>query len=94
MEPTLPFAEGPNGDLWFMAYREHCGRVTVLAYEYRKTPETKNAAGVVVTAGVTIGACVWGATRKGDRWVGTIGKPGDRGLAMAAGWLKKNDVAG
>ena len=89
----LPIAEGPNGDLWFVAYRETCGRVSVLAYEHRKTPETKNSKGVVVTAGVTLGACLWGATRKGDRWVGTVGKPGDRGLAIAAAWMVKNVTA-
>ena len=89
----LPIAEGPHGDLWCVAYRESCGRVTVLAYEHRKTPQTTNSKGVTVTAGVTLGACLWGATRKGDRWVGTVGKPGDRGLAMAAAWLAKNVTA-
>ena len=89
----LPIAEGPRGDLWFVAYRESCERVTVLVYEHRRTPETKNSKGVTVSAGVALGACLWGATRKGDRWVGTVGKPGDRGLAMAAEWLAKNVTA-
>lgn len=89
----LPIAEGPQGDLWFVAYRESCGRVSVLAYEHRKTPQTTNSKGVTVTAGVALGACLWGATRKGDRWVGTVGKPGDRGLGMAAAWLAKNVTA-
>ena len=89
----LPIAEGPHGDIWFVAYRETCERVTVLAYEHRKTPHTTNSKGVTVTAGVALGACLWGATRKGDRWVGTVGKPGDRGLGMAAAWLAKNVTA-
>lgn len=94
MELELPLAEGPQGDLWFVAYRESCGRVTVLAYEHRKTPQSNTARGAVtVTAGVTLGACLWGATRKGDKWVGAVGKPGDRGLAMAAAWLSKNSVS-
>ena len=90
----LPIAEGPHGDIWFVAYRETCERVSVLAYEHRRTPETKHSKGVTVTAGVALGACLWGATRKDNRWVGTVGKPGDRGLAMAAAWLSKNVTAG
>jgi hypothetical protein len=31
MELELPFAEGPNGDLWFIGYRESCGREPVAA---------------------------------------------------------------
>ena len=92
----LPIAEGPHGDIWFVAYRETCERVSVLETAVTSntfTTQTTNSKGVTVTAGVALGACLWGATRKGDRWVGTVGKPGDRGLGMAAAWLAKNVTA-
>ena len=85
-----PVAEGPVGDLYFVAYAAIDGAHDVLAHRFRRVPAMVTPKGAPVTAGIDLGACVWCGRLRAGKWSGLVGAPNDRVLAMAAAWVAKS----